>query len=171
MNITRFPAMKTSKLAAAAILAAAAFSTGAFAQSPAANPPSGPGAPAPDRIVYVPQMPTVAELAGAAKAQGLAVARIEQTADSVTVVYAAPNGQATTVVYHPISAAESEGVPVPQPGAPAPGTPAPAATAVVYQSPGYYYPYPYAYYPYGYWPPVAIGLRFGWGFHGGGWHR
>ena len=155
--------MKTNTLVLAAALAAAVLTTGAFAQSPAA-----PAASAPDRIVYVPQLPAVTELINAAKAQGLAVSRIEQTADSVTVAYTAANGQTTTIAYRPISAVESGMGSVPQPATPAPGAPAATTTTVVYQTPAYY-PYGYPYYSGWYWPPVAVGLNFGWGWHGGGW--
>lgn len=121
----------------------------------------------------------------AAQAQGLAVSRIDQTANSVTIVCTAPDGRTTTVVYYPISAATGVAA-VPQPSTPPPSVSAPGAATVVYASTPYYFPYGYPscdYYPWWGWPPVTIGLGWGWGwghygggyrgwggYHGGGFH-
>ncbi|HEX3730332.1 MAG TPA: hypothetical protein VHV47_11045 [Opitutaceae bacterium] len=163
--------MKTNHFLAAALVACGLFATGALAQTPAA--------PAtPTEVVYVPQLPSAADLTKAAAAQNVTIERIDQTASQITVAYKYPSGQETTVSYQPLSAAGVAGVPVPATAAPAaPGS------AVVYTSPGYYYDYgpsPY-YYPWGWYPPVAIGLGFGFhggfhggfrgGFHGGGFRR
>lgn len=186
--------MKTENLILSAVFAAAVLTTGALAQT--APDASAPRAPAPDRIVYVPQLPTAGDLLNAGKAQGLTVSRIEQTSDSVSVAYASSTGQVTTVLYRPISAADEGSAPAaPQapaaPYAPAAPSAAPAAapaaaTTVVYTTPAYPYPYgyPYGYYnPWWDWAPVAVAVGFGlgwegghgWahggGFHGGGYRR
>jgi hypothetical protein len=158
--------MKTHTLIAGATLATALFATAAFAQNTVS--PVSPAAVAPNEIVYVPQLPSASDLTKAAAAQGVTVLQINQTSNQITVTYKYSNGQTNTVAYQPLSAADSNGVPVPT-VAPAPGTVAVApATTVVYQSaPGYYYDYPYPYYyGWGWYPPVSIGLGFG--FHGGG---
>ena len=158
--------MKTNPFIAAALVAVGLFATGALAQTPAA--PSTP-----TEVVYVPQLPSAADLTKAAAAQNVTVERIDQTATQITAVYKYANGQESTVSYQPLSAAGTAGVPVP-------ATAAPAATTstVVYTSPGYYYdygPYPY-YYPWGWYAPVRVGVGFGFhsgfrggwgGFHGG----
>ncbi|HVW20807.1 MAG TPA: hypothetical protein VHC86_06290 [Opitutaceae bacterium] len=134
------------------------FATGALAQTPAA--PSTP-----TEVVYVPQLPTAADLTKAAQAQNVTIERIDQTASQVTAVYKYSNGQESTVSYQPLSAAGSAGVPVPATAAPATTT-----STVVYTTPGYYdyAPYPY-YYPWGWYSPVVVGVGFGFhgGYHGG----
>jgi hypothetical protein len=158
--------MKTHKFTAAAIIAAA-LCTAALAQ------PASPPAAAPNEVVYVPQLPSAADLSKAAAAQGITVSQIDQTSSQVLVTYKYSNGAVNTVSYQPLSAAEGGAT-----GAVAtPTTPAPAVatgSTVVYTTaaPAYYYDYPYYGYPYyyGWYPPVSIGLGFGFhgGFHGGG---
>jgi hypothetical protein len=154
--------MKTQSLIAGTILATALLSTAAFADNTVS-----PAVSTPNEVVYVPQLPNVADLTKAAAAQGVTIAQIDQTASQIVVTYKYSNGQTNTVAYEPLSAAEANGVPVPTV---APGTAAAVpATTVVYQTvPAYYYGsyYPYAYAPWGWYPPVAIGIGFG--FHGGG---
>ena len=169
-------------------IATVAFTTtllagGAFAPSteqttaPAASPaapavaavaPASP-MPAPNSIIYIPRLPTPAELSSAAAAQGLAIAKMEVTGDHITVVYQYGNGQTNTVSYQLLSSAGA-----PAATAAVPTAVVPATTTVVYQQPGYYYD-PF-YYGWG-WPwygPVAIGLGFSYhyghfyGGHGGG---
>ncbi|HWB98063.1 MAG TPA: hypothetical protein VG672_15220 [Bryobacteraceae bacterium] len=166
--------MKTNQFIAAALVAVGLFATGALAQTPAA--PS-----APTEVVYVPQLPTAADLTKAAQAQNVTVERIDQTATQITAVYKYSNGQETTVSYQPLSAAGAAGVPVPATAAPATTT----TSTVVYTAPGYYYDYGPYYYPWGWYPPVTVGIglgfhsgfhggfhgRGGWGFHGGFHHR
>ena len=165
--------MKTPKLIAGTILASALLSTAAFAQNTVSVAPANP-ASAPNEVVYVPQLPSAAELTKAAAAQGVTVVQINQTSSQITVVYKYSNGQVNTVSYQPLSAADASGVPMPT-AAPAAGAVAVVpGTTVVYQTaaPGYYYdgyPYPYYGYGYGWYPPVAVG--FGFGFHGGGGFR
>jgi hypothetical protein len=155
--------MKSHKFTAAAIIAAA-LCTAAFAQT--ATPAAAPAA-APNEIVYVPQLPSAADLTKAATAQGVTVAQIDQTSSQVIVTYKYSNGAVNTVSYQPLSAIDS-GTAVPQPATAAPAVA--AGTTVVYTTttPAYYaYPYyGYGYYPWGWYPPVSIGLGFG--FHGGG---
>lgn len=156
-EVANLTTMKTNPFLAAALVACGLFATGALAQTPAA--PSTP-----TEVVYVPQLPSAADLTKAAAAQNVTVERIDQTASQITVAYKYANGQETVVSYQPLSAAGAAGVPVPATAAPAAGT-----TTVVYSTPGYYYgPSPY-YYPWGWYPPVTIGLGFGFheGFHGG----
>jgi hypothetical protein len=170
--------MKTHKITAAAIIAAALCSA-AFAQPVA---PSAAPAAAPNEVVYVQQLPNASDLTKAAAAQGVTVTQIDQTSSQVSVTYKYSNGAVNTVSYQPLANAETSGVPMPS-------SPAPAVTSgntVVYTTataPAYYYDYPYygyGYYPYGWYPPVSIGLGFGFhggfrggfgGFHGGGRFR
>jgi hypothetical protein len=123
-----------------------------------------PATTAPSQVIYSPRLPTPAELTNAATAQGVTIARIEQSTSQVTVTYQLANGQTNVVSYQLLPAAGS---------AVATTTPPPTvvetAPRVVYYEPAYgYYP---AYYP-GYWyPPVSVRLGFGYGFRGGyGFH-
>jgi len=177
------------------IIATVAFTTtllagGAFAQStePTTKPAASPAAPAaaamapaspmptPNSIIYIPRLPTPAELSSAASAQGLAIAKMEVTGDHITVVYQNANGQTNTVSYQLLSSAGMAAAPAAT--AAAPTAVVPATTTVVYGQPGYYYD-PF-YYGWG-WPwygPVAVSLGFSyhyghfygghWGGHGGG---
>ena len=96
--------MKTNKFAIAAIVAAA-LGTAALAQAPAA-PAATPGVAAPNEIVYVPQLPSAAELTKAAAAQGVTITQIDQTSTQITVTYKYTNGYVNTVSYQPLSAAD-----------------------------------------------------------------
>ena len=107
--------------------------------------------PAPNSIIYIPRLPTPAELSNAAAAQGLTIAKMEQTSDHITVVYEYSNGQTNTICYQLLSTA---GVAT-APGAPAPASSATAVvpastTTVVYPDPGTITTTP-IYYPWG-WP-------------------
>jgi hypothetical protein len=164
--------MKTNHFLAAALVACGLFASGARAQTPAA--PSTP-----TEVVYVPQLPSAADLTKAAAAQNVTIERIDQTASQITVLYKYSNGQETTVSYQPLSAAGQAGVPVPATAAPAATT---TTSTVVYTSPGYYYAGDPYYYPWGWYSPVVVGVGFGFhggwgGFHGGwggfhgGFHR
>jgi hypothetical protein len=173
--------MKTNSLITPVVLATALFAVTAVAQTaaPAATPtpaamasPAGP-MPAPNSTIFVPRLPTPADLSNAAAAQGLAIAKMEQTTDHITVVYQYADGQTNTIAYYLLSAAGS---------AIAPGAPAPVsatvvvpatATAVVYPQPVYYYdPFYYGYE--GGWPwyaPVSLSFGFGYNYgHFGGGH-
>jgi hypothetical protein len=138
-----------------------ALATAALAQTaPTASAPAVP-ASVPATMVYVPQLPSATELVKAAAAQGMAVDKIEQSANQVVAVYKLSNGQEYTVVYQPLPPEEAA----------APATAA-TTTTVAYAAPYGYAYYPGYYYPGYYWPyypPVAIGLGFGWGWYGG-WH-
>lgn len=168
--------MKTNMMFAAAVLATALFATGAAAQPAAPTdsqipPPIAAVSPAspmpvPNSVIYIPRLPSPVELSNAAAAQGLAIEKMEQTSDHITVVYRYANGQTNTIAYQLL----------PTPGvttAPTPATLVSAATpTVVYPQPTYYYYDPY-YYPWA-WPwfaPVSIGIGFSHGygghFHGG----
>jgi len=150
--------MKTQRII---ILLAAALAVSARAQSsdpaaasaaPAAAPAVTAPAPAaaPNQIVYTPRLPAVNELTAAAAAQHLTIARIEQTATQVTVVYLSASGGTNIVAYQLLPSA---------------GSPATAASPVVYQAapeviycdgyaPGYYAPLDW-------YPPVSLQLGFG----------
>jgi hypothetical protein len=169
--------MKTNSIITTVVFTTTLFATGAVAQTTAqtAGSPVGPTPPptaivslaspmpAPNSIIYIPRLPTPAELSNAAAAQGLAIAKMEQTSDHITVVYQYANGQTNTIAYQLLSAAGM---------AMAPGAPAPAyTTTVVYPDSGYYYYDPF-YYPWG-WPwfaPVSLRLGFGYNYgrFGGG---
>lgn len=155
-NQSDYNAMNTKSIIAAVALATLVGGAGAFAQAPDTQNTT----PAPNQVVYLPQLPGAADLVKAAPGQGVSIAQITQTSDQVTVVYKLANGQTNTVAYRLISAVE------PSNGAPAPAP----ATAVVYAQPAPVYPGYYA--PDYYWPwygPVRLDLGFGWGWRGGGW--
>jgi hypothetical protein len=126
--------------------------------------------PTPNTIVYLPQLPTPAELANGAATQGLSIEKIVQTSAQIIVVYQYANGKTNTVAYQLLPVAGAA------PTVPAVTTtvvPA-AATTVVYAqpAPAYYYYGPY-YYPWS-WPwfaPISLGIGLGYGYHGGdGYH-
>ncbi len=154
--------MNTKSIIAAVVLATGVGGASAFAQAP--DPQNS--TPAPNQIIYLPQLPAASELAKSAPAQGATVAQITQTSDQITVVYKLANGQTSAVEYKLLSAVEpSAQAPSGAPAAPAPGP------AVVYAQSVPVYP---AYYgpDYYYWPwygPVRVDLGFGWGWRGGGW--
>lgn len=174
-------AMKTNFKTPAAILAAAILSTGAFAQTA-----GGSQTPAPNEVIYLPQIPTAADLTSGATARGLTVVSIQQTAGEEIATYRLPNGQINIVAYQALPAAGSAGTTAAQAPVAAAGqatvvTPSTPAPAVVYEpaAPDYAYDYPYdyyypwgwyggPYYGYGYGYGVGIGFRGGWGFGGGG---
>jgi hypothetical protein len=168
--------MKT-KLIPVLIFAAGLLGTALAAESETATSPAAP-APAPDRTIFAPRLPSPAELTDIAAAQGQSIERIEQTASQVTVVTKAADGRTTTVLYQLLATAAS---------APARVATAPRATVtnvvvqdapevVYYDAPRYRY---YGYDPvWDYWPPVTLGIGLGWTFHGGyygrghyGWHH
>jgi hypothetical protein len=182
MNLNHRNLMKKTQFIAAAALTAMGLGAVASAQSSVQAPaPAAQAtvAPAPNEVIYLPQLPAAGALASSANgSQGVTIDKIDQTSTGITVVYRFANGQTNTVAYRLIGQADSNAAPA---AAPAYGVPAPttAAPAVVY-APGYaaapapYY-YDYAYAPYGYyWPgwfvPLGIGIGLGWGFHGGGFH-
>lgn len=168
--------MKT-KLIPVLILAAGLLGTALAAGPESAASPAAP-APAPDRTIFAPRLPSPAELTEIAAAQGQTIERIEQSASQVTVVTKAADGRVTTVAYQLLSTAGN---------APARVAPAPRATVtnVVVQDdePDVVYVPRYRYYSYDpvwdYWPPLALGIGLGWTFHGGyhghghygGWHH
>ena len=160
--------------------------------SPAAS--AAPAVAAPGQIIYAPRLPSVAELANAAAAQGVGIERIEQSNTRISVVYRYSNGQTAMVVYRLLPAA---GAVTTQPAGPAnqppaatyapapqagPATQPPVVTyvpapqvvyapepRVVYYDPydAYYYPY----YPRYYYPPVSLSFGFGFRHFGGGFHH
>jgi hypothetical protein len=163
--------MKIKIFSAAVALTALGLATaGAYAQT--SNPVPATPAPAPTELVYLAQLPSAAALVSAAKAEGATVIKIDQTSTEVVAVYKDANGQITTVSYQILPAAEAAAVTqaaaAPATGAAATTAVVPATTTVIYGSPGYYYgPYGYygGYYPWGWYAP--IGIRVGFGFHGG----
>ena len=169
--------MKTFKTLLTAALGAAALAATGWAQ------PSGPQAP--NEVIYLPQLPTAADLSRTAAAQGQTLSRIEQTSGQVTAVFANANGQTSVISYQILpgqpgaTAAPDQQILSPAPVTMAqPSTPAPAVgqmqtappTTVVYGADAAAYPYDY--YPgYGYYGPwyPAIGLGWGWGWGYRGW--
>ena len=152
-----------SRLVLALLLPIGLLTTGGRAQGTATvATPTTPApavaaapAPAPSRIVYTPRLPSPNELISVAAAQGLAVDRIEQSANQILVTYKDSAGQPTVVSYQLLATAAN---------APTVATTAPAvapAPQVVYVDP---YPYVYAdpyYYPWPYYSPVAVSVGFG----------
>lgn len=172
--------MKTNSILTAITLATALIGTAAFADSasstvsanspapavqapPAAPAPNAIPMPAPNQIIYLPQLPTPASLVNVASAQGVSIEQISQTSSQIIVTYKYGNGQTNTICYQLLStagtapvAAASTPVVVPQ-------------TTVIYgqPAPAYYYNYyddPF-YTPWPWFGPVGIG--FGFEFHGG----
>jgi hypothetical protein len=127
----------------------------------------------PNQTIYVPRIPTPAELTKVAAAQGSTVSQINQTADSITIEYKLPSGQLSVVAYRSI--ASIEGVEGAQATVATPTTPAPTYVqppverTVIYTEAPDYYTSPYYYgYPYYYGPWFGpVGLSFGFGWHGG----
>jgi uncharacterized membrane protein YgcG len=172
--------MKTNSILTVIALATTLVATGAMAQSSSQATPTTPTAPAaavnpmpaPNQIIYLPQLPSPASLVNVAAAQGLSVEQISQTSSQIIVVYKYGNGQTNTVCYQLLSTAGA--APVAAAAAP---VVVPAQTAVIYSTPApAYYCDPY-YYPWPWFGPVAVGLDFGFrggyyngGFHGGGFH-
>lgn len=185
--------MKTYPILSAVVLASTLLAVGAAAQTVSPTPPADASAqvvnspspaatptvnslPAPNQVIYIPQLPNPGELVNVAAAQGVSVQQINQTSTQVTIVYKYANGQTNTICYQLLSSAGA-GSPT---GVPAVGAPAAApatTTTVVYGTPPSYYPYGYAYpygydYPYGYaypwYGPISLGFSFG--YHGGYYH-
>jgi len=167
-----------------AALAAASLTSGALAQtsSPAPATPSTEISattplPTPNEIVYVPRLPTPADITKGAQVKSISVERISQTNSQVDVVYRTAEGKIDTTSYRLLADAGTAGptttssVAVPSSPAPAVAiagtttpstvvyTPAPATR--VYYYPDYYYDYP------GYWyPPVSFGIGIGYRSYG-----
>ena len=131
-----------------------------------------------DHVVYLARLPSPAELMKSAESQGTPIARMDQTADRILVVYQYAGGRNVTFAYTLLSAAGSAPAPTGQPVSTATYTTAPAAvptSTVVYTQPEtvYYSPRYVRYHDpaWDFWAPFAIGVGFGWlGGHGGGWH-
>ena len=165
--------MKTVPFLTVSVLAVALSAAGVVAQTseptapPAAASPAAP-APAPDQVIYIPRLPSPAEITSAAAAQGLTIAQIAQSASQITVIYKRADGSISTVAYQLLPAA---GTPATATAATTTVVTAPPTT-VVYASPApvYYYD-PFYYNPWPWFGPVAVDLGFGFGFHHGGHFR
>jgi len=104
--------MKTSTLFPTVLLALAVSGSMALAQDTSAPAPAAmtiaqPTSPAPAVIngyVYVAKLPTPTQLLKDAEAEGLTIARMEQSADRMIVVYQYPNGSTRTFAYTPAAA-------------------------------------------------------------------
>lgn len=160
-----------------AVVAASFLAAGAQAQEPApvavptspaptvAAPAPAVAPAAPNQVIYSPRLPSAAELANAAAAQGVNVERIDQTNTQITVTYKYSNGQVNTVAYQLLPTASA---PAPQQTvvqtAPAPTVVYTQPPRVVYYEEPVYYPR--YYYPY--YPPVSLSFGFGYRHYGGG---
>ena len=184
--------MKTNFLPAAllAFAVTGSFALGQDASAPATTPaPAANVAALPivNHLVYLARLPTPAELMKGAAAQGSTISRIDQTSDSIVVVYQYANGRTDTFGYTLLSAAtttENTTQIAAQPGVSAPAAtvvyaqPVPQTTTVVYRDPEtvYYRPRYVRYYDpvADFWGPLALGVGIGWiGGHDswhGGWH-
>lgn len=65
----------------------------------AAEVPAGAKTPEPDHLVYLSFLPEPSELMADAKANGLEILRLDQTADRVVVTYKYPDGHTATLGY------------------------------------------------------------------------
>lgn len=65
----------------------------------AAEVPAGAKAPEPDHFVYLSFLPEPSELMADAKANGLEILRLDQTADRLVVTYKYPDGHTATLGY------------------------------------------------------------------------
>ncbi len=173
--------MNTRSVFSFALGAAALLGAGSSvfaAETPAAAPveaaPAITETPHPDRIIYSGQLPSVAQLTQTAKAQGLTVASITQTASEVAVTYRLQDNSTRTVSYQllPTNADGTAAVEPPPGNVAVAVTPAPVqvvevtepAPTVVYR---YRYYDPFYYDPF-YWgprAPVSVQLGFGFGGH------
>lgn len=113
--------MKTYKLAAllftGGLLAPLAFAENASA-APTASPT--PSAPAPNQIIYLPQLPGVPELTRAATAQSMTIKQIVQLPGDLTITYQLADGQTKIVAYRQLADAGNGNTSV--------ATPSPAPT-------------------------------------------
>ncbi len=189
--------MKTVSILPAAVLAFVVASPFAVAQdsshpAPVAAPAASASLtdlPVANHLVYLAKLPARADLAKDAQVKGLTITRIDQTADSVVVVYQAADGRTDTFAYTILAAestADETGVALAVPAPPQTVITAgpPATTTVVYREPETIYyagPRYVRYYdPYAnFWAPLAVGFGIGWvsgghghgGHHHGRWHR
>ncbi len=184
--------MKTIPLFTAVVLATTLFAAGATAQTANPTPPAATHAapkapaaepaatiqpmqaPAPNQIIYIPQLPSPGALVAAATAQGVTVELINQTSTQITVVYRFSNGQTNTICYQLLSAAATAQAPAQMPAG-ATTVAVPPSTTVIYAPPGPAYYYDPFYYPWPWYAPVSVSLGFGFHgrdgyFHGGGGH-
>jgi hypothetical protein len=159
--------MKTNKCILAVLIGAATFCTKVLAQ-----PANGGQTPTPNEVIYLPQLPTAADLTQSAAAHGVTIASIQQVNGEEVAIYRMPNGQASVVAYFPLSAAGSATAAVAL--APTPAVMAGAAVTAVTPptsvvdydaiAPGYYDYYADGYYPWGWYPGGFWGLGFGYGY-------
>ena len=176
--------MKTLNLSAV-LLAAAVSGTAAFAQN-APTPGAPSSAPAPvvqnaapvaiNSYVYVEKLPTPTQLTTDAEAEHLTIARMDQSANRIVVVYQYPDGRTRAFAYTTVPPTANDQVVT---AAPANGptytmvSPPPSqtvvysqpASVVYYDSPRYVRYYDPAW---DFWAPLAIGVGLGWGFGGHG---
>jgi len=155
-----FPFFTVSVLTAAFIAAGASAQTSEPTAPPEAASPAAP-TPVPDQVIYIPRLPSPAEVANAAAAQGLAIEKIAQTAAQVTVVYRRADGQTSTVAYQLLPAAGTPATVVT--AAPATVVTAPPAT-VVYASPAPVYYYDPFYSPWPWFGAISVDLGYNHGF-------
>jgi len=180
--------MKTLNFFPAILLAAAVVSPLARAQETASPAPVAPAQeinvaePAViDRVVFLARLPTPAELMKGAATQGTSIARMDQSADRILVVYQYAGGRTVTFAYTLLSSVGNAPAPVAQPPSTATYAVVGATTptTVVYTEPErvYYSPSPryVRYYDpaWDFWAPLAVGIGVGWyGGHysHGGWY-
>ncbi len=164
----------TKVLALAVLLGGAPFVLAEDQAAPVANSAELPTV---SRLVYLPQLPTPANLQKEAAAQGTTILRLDHTDDSVVVIYKYADGRTENVGYtilSPDSTTEEKAV-VAAPPPPAPQitvVSAPPPTVVyrepttVYYETRYYDPFDH------FWAPLALGIGIGYisGGHGTYYH-
>jgi hypothetical protein len=187
--------MKTNAYLSAALLVFAVSGLAAAAQDTNTNPPpaAAPSVAAPaaattiNGLVYVAQLPTPTQLLKDAEAEGLTIARIDQSPDKLVVVYQYPDGHTRAFAYQPMTSAAPAApvAPVSSATYTVISTPPPApnviysqpATVIYQQPPTVYYSTRYYDPVWDFWAPLAIGVGIGWStgghghyYHGGGYY-
>ena len=180
--------MKIINLLSTVLLVAAVSSPLALAQEKAGPAPAAALVAEPaviDHVVYLARLPTPAELIKGAETQGTSIARMDQTADRILVVYQYAGGRTVTFAYALLSSTGNAPVAVAPQASSTTYTVVGATTptTVVYTEPErvYYSPRYVRYYDpaWDFWAPFTVGVGLGWmgghsghgwyGGHGGGW--
>ena len=176
--------MRTNRLLYAVVLAGTLFAFGAVAQTDQPDlTTAAPGVPAliPDQVIYQAQLPDPSELAKTLTAHGIAIERITQTSNQVSLVYRTADRHIHLVVYLLLPGATASNTPATVPATitqpPGAVVPPAASPTVVYTAsapdvvygydPFYGLFYDPFYYPWGW--PGYVSFGFGLGYYNFGY--